>query len=73
MDKTKKQELLIQFLISEVVTFIAEEKNVSVEKALEIFYSTEVAAKLEDLETGYYLEGARYIYEIVKEELRDKM
>ena len=39
------------------------------EKALEIFYSTEVAGKLEDLDTGYYLEDARYIYEIVKEEL----
>ena len=68
MNKTKEQELLIQFIISEVVTFIAEEQNVSIEKALEIFYSTEVAIKLEDLDTGYYLEGARYIYEIVKEE-----
>ena len=70
MDKTKNQELLIQFLISEVVTFIAEEQNVSIEEALEIFYSTEIASKVEDLETGYYLEGARYIYEILKEEIQ---
>jgi len=72
MNKTKNQELLIQFLISEVVTFIAEERNVSIEKALEIFYSTEVSKKIEDIETGYYLEGARYIYEILKEELQEK-
>ncbi|MCL2860609.1 MAG: hypothetical protein FWF46_08775 [Oscillospiraceae bacterium] len=69
MMKTKNQELLIQFIISEVVSFIAEEQDISIEKALEIFYSTEVASKLEDLDTGYYLEGARYIYEIVKEEI----
>ena len=69
MNKTKNQELLIQFIISEVVAFIAEEQDTSIEKALEIFYSTEIAGKLEDIETGYYLEGSRYIYEIVKEEL----
>ena len=64
----KTQELLIHNIISEVVTYISEEQNISIEKALEFFYTTEVASKLEDLETGYYLEGARYIYEIVREE-----
>ena len=68
---TNIQNFLIQTIISEVTTYIVEDKKVEIDEALKIFYSTTVSGKLEDIETELYLEGAGYIYELVKEELKD--
>ncbi len=68
-EKTPTQDFLIQSLISEVVSYIVEDQNVSINEALKIFYSTKISEKLEQIDTGLYLEGAGYFYELVKEEL----
>ena len=68
MSKTKTQDFLIQSVISGVVSYIAEDRNITADKALEIFFSTELSKKIEDIETGYYLEGPSYIYEVFKKE-----
>jgi len=68
MNKSKEQDFLIQNIISQIVSYIAEDKNITVEKALQIFFSSELSKKIEDMETGYYLESPSYIYEILKKE-----
>jgi len=69
MNRTKAQDFLIQNVISQIAAYIAEDMDTTAEKALEIFFSTEISKKIEDIETEYYLEGPSYIYEILKEEL----
>jgi len=71
MTKSKEQDFLIQNIISQVVAYIAEDNAITTEDALRIFFSSELSKKIEDIETGYYLEGASYIYEILKKELEE--
>lgn len=72
MKKTEQQDFLIENIISENLIYLIEDNNISMDKAMDIFYSTEISAKLEDIETGYYLEGSAYIYELVKRELKER-
>jgi len=69
MNKTKEQEFLIQNVIAEVASYIAEDRNITAEQALNIFFSSELSKKIEDVETGYYWESPSYIYEIFKKEM----
>ena len=68
MNKTKEQEFLIQNVIAEVASYIAEDWNVTAAQALNIFFSSELSRKIEDVETGYYWESPGYVYEILKKE-----
>ena len=68
MSKSKNRDFLIQHIISQVVTYIAEDKKITADKALQMFFSSELSKKIEDIETGYYLESPSYIYEIFKKE-----
>jgi len=68
MSNTKEQDYLIQHIISNVVFYIIEDEKVSTETALQIFFSCELSKKIEDIETGYYLESPSYIYEIFKKQ-----
>ena len=56
-------------LISEIITLIVKNKNKNIEEAYKFFYKTDLAHKIEDIETGYYLEGASYLYELLISEL----
>ena len=68
MNRSKEQDFLIQNVISRVVSYIAEDEKITTEKALQVFFSTELSKKIEDVETGYYSESPSYIYEILKKE-----
>lgn len=72
MSKTKQQDFLVQNIISEIVTYIMEDRRVKTDEALEIFFSSELSKKIEDIETEYYLESPSYIYEILKKEFNSK-
>ena len=69
MNKTKEQDFLIQNVISHVIYYISKDKNIDTEQALKIFFSSDLSKKIEDTETGYYLESPSYIYEILKKEI----
>jgi len=43
-----------------------EDKGSSMEAAMEEFYMSKIFEKLNDIETGLYLEGSAYIYEMLK-------
>ena len=49
-----------------------KEKNLSLIDAFEYFYKAKISEKLENIDTGLYLEGASYFYQLVKEELEKK-
>lgn len=49
--------------------YLIEDKNISMEQAMEQFYMSRVFDKLNDIETGLYLEGSAYIYEMLKREI----
>lgn len=65
---TDQQQEMIEYTIQEVIRYLIEDNGISMEQAMEKFYMSEVFPKLNDIETGLYLEGSAYIYEMLKQE-----
>ncbi len=66
-----KQEMLVEFCIQDIIEFIVNDKNIDYDEAMQLFYTSETFDKLNDIETGLYLESAAYIYGIFLDELKD--
>lgn len=63
-----KQEQLIEYITSDIVSFIMEDEKIPMIEALERLYTSETFSKLNDTETGLYLESPSYVYDIYKTE-----
>jgi hypothetical protein len=55
-----------------MVPMIAEKLHVSVERAFDIFYTSQTCARLHDESTGLYLFGELYIIDDLMMELRER-
>lgn len=64
-----EQEQLIEYVIQEIIYLITEEQKLEYDRAMEIFYNSEVFEKLQDTETGLYLESPAYVYDLFKDEM----
>ena len=65
---TNEQQEMIEYTTQEVVRYLIEDNGISMEQAMEQFYMSDVFEKLNDIETGLYLDGSSYIYEMLKRE-----
>lgn len=63
-----KQEQLMEYIVQDVVAYIMEDTGAGLEEAMYRFYSSKTFEKLHDPETGLYLEGSAFIYELYKDE-----
>jgi len=63
-----KREILTEFITQDIITKIAQEKGTEISEAMNEFYSSVTFEKLQDYETGLYLEGTDYIYDLLMEE-----
>ena len=64
-----KKTILLEFISQDIIAKITQEKVLGIEQAMNEFYSSETFEKLQDYETGLYLEGTDYIYDLLAEEL----
>ncbi|MFI3237612.1 MAG: hypothetical protein R3Y47_06220 [Lachnospiraceae bacterium] len=64
-----KKEQLIEFIIKDMVVYITENEEVEFDEAMRIVYNSETFTKLQDVETGLYVESSSYVYELLKDEL----
>ena len=64
-----KQEQLIEYAIQEIIYLITKKQKIDYDKAMEKFYNSEVFEKLQDIETGLYLESSAYVYDLFKDEM----
>lgn len=69
---TNQQQEMIEYTTQEVIRYLIEDNGISMEQAMEQFYMSEVFEKLYDIETGLYLDGSAYIYEMLKREMQIK-
>lgn len=65
---TNQQQEMIEYTTQEVVRYLIEYNGMTMEEAMEQFYLSWTFEKLNDIETGLYLEGSAYIYEMLKRE-----
>ena len=69
-DKIDKKAILLEFITQDIIAKIAIEKELEITQAMNVFYSSVTFEKLQDYETGLYLEGTDYIYDILSEEIK---
>lgn len=59
-----KQEQLMEYITQDVISMIKEDNVISSDEAMRRFYNSELYEKIMDPETGLYLEGSAYIYDL---------
>ena len=64
-----KQEQLIEYMIQDIVDMFATDQNIEYDEAMNKFYNSKVFEKLQDIETGLYLESREYVYDLFKDEM----
>lgn len=64
---TNQQQEMIEYTTQEVIRYLVEE-GLPLEDAFNKVYLSETFEKLNDIETGLYLEGSSYIFEMLKRE-----
>ena len=68
---TKAQiTFMIEELTKDLVKNLMEEQNISMQKALEIVYTSETFDKLSDPNTGLYFQSTPYVYEYLTKEMK---
>lgn len=69
MISMSKQDQLIEYIVQDIVDMLAIDQNIEYDEAMNKFYNSEVFEKLQDKETGLYLESSEYIYDLFKDEM----
>ena len=64
-----KQDQIIEYIVQDIVDMLATDQNIEYDEAMNKFYNSEVFEKLQDKETGLYLESPEYIYDLFKDEM----
>ncbi|MDR1512047.1 MAG: hypothetical protein LBS56_00990 [Propionibacteriaceae bacterium] len=65
-----KPEALIEAVAQDLAAFQMADEGVSLGEALDRLYESVTFDKLSDPETGLYLNGSAYVYELLRDELR---
>ena len=68
---TDQQQEMIEYTTQEVVGYLIEDNAITIEQAMEQFYLSDTFEMLSDVETGLYLEGSTYVYELLKREIQN--
>jgi len=63
---TEKQRFLIYVKLGNLIADIKKNNNISICESVRILLEKDIIQKLEDLETGYYLEGSAYLTEVFR-------
>lgn len=64
-----KQDQLMEFCVQDIIERIVKEQNIDYDEAMNLFYSSQTFAKLNDSDTGLYLESSDYVYTLFQDEL----
>lgn len=60
---------LVEYIIQDIVEMITIDQGMEYDMAMDKFYNSEVFEKLQDQETGLYLESSEYVYDLFKDEM----
>ncbi len=57
---------MIEYITDDLVSFIMEDFKIPIIEAIQRLYTSETFSKLNNIETGLYLESPSYVYGIYK-------
>lgn len=61
---------LFEGISADVVRYLVEKNDMPLGEAVATFHNSEVFSKLEDFETGLYIESPAYVYNLLMDELK---
>lgn len=64
-----KQEQLIEYIVQDIVDMYSSDQKIEHDEAMNKFYNSKVFEKLQDKETGLYVESSEYVYDLFKDEM----
>ena len=64
-----KQEQLIEYIVQDIVDMFSSDQDIEYDEAMNKFYNSKVFEKLQDKETGLYMESSEYVYDLFKDEI----
>lgn len=62
---------LFEGISSDVVRYLVERDRMELKEAISTFHNSETFSKLEDFETGLYIESPAYVYNLLLSELKN--
>jgi hypothetical protein len=65
------KKVLMEGIIQDLINYLCDEKNISINESMSTVYNSIVYTKLYDEDTGLYRESSSYIYELLKDEIED--
>ena len=69
----EKLNYLAECITQDLIKYLIEDNKISINEAMDIVYNSNTFSKLYDFETHLYRESSAYVYEILKEELKNDM
>ncbi len=69
MSDENRREFLVNYAIDQIVKYLIEDTEMSIDQALNRVYTSRTFALLNDPETDLASESPAYIYELLKREL----
>ncbi len=68
----EKLNYLVECITQDLIKYLMEDnKNMTMEEAMDIVYNSKTFEKLNDFETHLYYESSAYVYEYLKEEMEN--
>ena len=64
-----KQEQLIEYIVQDIIDMFSSDQNIEYDEAMNRFYNSKIFEKLQDKETGLYMESSEYVYDLFKDEM----
>ena len=65
------REKLMEFITQRIIQYLVKDQDMEVDEAMNLVYNSIVFEKLHDEETGLYLESPLYVYDLLKNEIRN--
>ena len=63
---TEKQRFLVYVKIGNLIANVRKKENIGICDAINFLLKNRIIQEIEDIETGYYLEGSAYLSEVFK-------
>jgi len=65
----QSKQFQIECLTNELIAMLMEERNITMEQAMDIIYNSHTYEKVERASTGLFFQSAVYVMDLLQEEL----
>lgn len=67
----KDLEFMLDCQDRDIATILVDERGMTIHQALDVLYGSKTYSLLHNPKTGLYYQSPRYVYSILKDELKD--